>query len=248
MRIRLNLATSLKMFLVSFGIGAGLVAFAQPVNSVSSVTLTGTGAVSIGISAGDSANATVTGGGTSPTVTAAATDAADGFNDSYQLGTLSAGNGTNVVARFPLRVRGSSAMHVSWCVSSYTASNIGFAGTALTGSPTSAAQLTFIKLGTQPMTAGSRGNLTGATYQASFLNGLTINNGNTGVIAATPVSSNEKFVSFVNPPSMNGNLTHPQNWVETYATFSVPTGFQWSALGVSPNWNVVVSFVAGAGA
>jgi len=220
-----------------------------PVNSVSTVTMSGTAAATLALSAGNTANATLTGGtGAGGTITPAATDTADGFNDVVNFGTLSAGDGTNEVATIPLRVRGNSACHVSWKCTSYTASNISYSGTALTGSAASSAQLSFIQLGTNAMSAGTNASTTGATYQASFLNSLPLSNGNAGVISAAVTGTDEKFVSFTNPPSLSGSITDPQNYVETYARFSVPTGFAWASTGASPTWSTTVSFILASGA
>lgn len=220
-----------------------------PVNSISTVTLSGSAAPSLALSAGANGLATLTGGtGAGGTITAAATDTADGFNDVVNFGTLSAGDGTNEVAKIPLRVRGNTACHVSWKCTSYTASNISYSGTPLTGSAASSAQLSFIQLGTQAMAAGTNASTTGATYQATFLGGLPLSNGNAGGISATVTGTDEKFVSFANPPSLSGSLTDPQNYVETYATFSVPTGFAWQSTGLSPTWSSTVSFILASGA
>lgn len=230
---------------------AGVFLYTQaPVNSVSTVTLQGTAASTLALTAGTQALATLTGGGTGPagSITAVATDTADGFNDTVNYGTLSAGDGTNEVAQIPLRVRGNSACHVSWKVTNYTAQQITYGTTALTGSATSSTQLSFITLGTNPMAAGgANASTAGGSYQASFLNGKTIDQGNSGNITASVASTDEKLVSFTTPPSLSGSITNATNYVEIYPTFSVPTGFAWQATGASPSWSCVVSFLLASG-
>lgn len=219
-----------------------------PSHGVSTVTLYGSATSHIALTAGAPSNAAFSGGtGAGGTYSVSSVDTQNSV-DTYNFGTLSAGDGTNEIATVPLRVRGNTKVHISWMITSYSASHVSYGGTALTGSSASSSQLSFITLGTKPMTEGSRGDLIGATYQASFLAGKTINQANGGVIAPVVTTADEKLASFTRKPSRSGNLTNPNNWVEVYPTFSVPTGLQWQPTGSSPNWSIVVSFILGTGA
>ncbi len=234
------LSTALSLFSVS------------PMYSTSTITLRGTVAGVLALSAGRAANATVSGGtGAGATITPAATNAADGFVTAINFGTLTAGNGTNVVASVPVRVRGNVACHQNAKVSSYTATNIAYGATALTGSGSSTAQLTFITLGTGAITAGARGDLAGVAYQGTFSTGGTLaalSGGSIGPVTSGTSGTNEKTITFPNAPSTNGSLTAGNNWVQTIYTFSCPTGLIWRSTGAGSAFNISVQIALGVGA
>jgi hypothetical protein len=227
-------------------LGALFVYTAPPVNSVSTVQLSGSAASSIALSAGNPVATPVTAapGVTDTSSTVAAANTADGFNDTVNFGTLSNGDGSNEVATLSFRERGNATCHVSCSVSAYTANNIAYNGTPLVGSATSAAQLSFVTLGRVGATAGAQGNLGNVTYGSQFTSGTgTLASLNAGTMGAVATGS-AQFVTFSGPPSSAGGLTSATNWVEDTATFSVPTGMAWSPVGATApfNWSTTVQF------
>jgi hypothetical protein len=218
----------------------------QPVNSVSNVVLNGQAGTALALFAGapNATPLTSAPGISDGTFTPVAADTADGFTDTVNFGTLSNGDGTNSVARVAFRERGNAPCHVSCSVSAYTANNIAYNGTPLTGSAVNAAQLSFVSLGNIGMTAGGQGNSTGATYGARFTSGAdTLATLNGGVIAAV-ATGKDQFVNLPNAPSRTGNLNSATNYVENTATFSVPTGFVWATNGAAPNnWSTTIQFM-----
>jgi hypothetical protein len=218
----------------------------EPVNSVSSVILGGSViGPTTALSAGQPSATPITAapGVTDTSATIAPLNTADGFNDAINFGTLSNGNGSNEVGTVTFRERSNNPCHVSVSVSAYTANNISYNGTPLTGSTTSAAQLNFITLGSLPATAGPQGDMSRFNYGVNFSSGIgTLASLNAGAMGA--VSKNDAtFVSFRNAPSQSGGLTSPTNWVEDTATFSCPTGFVWSPTGSAPNnFSVTLQF------
>jgi hypothetical protein len=216
---------------------------AQSADCVSNVVLSGSVGDWAVISHGDPASCSLT---NAPGIFDAGAvfnvnEAADGFTDRINYGTITNGNGTNSTANIALRQRGNGPCHVSCSVSSFTANNIAYNGSPLTGLGT---QLGFVRIGSGAVTAGARGNTTGFSYGGRFTSGTdTLATLNNGVIAAVN-GSKDKFVSFTQAPSQNGNSTHPQNWVQDVVTFSVPTGWIWSVPnpGFASNWSVTVQF------
>src|SRR6185437_10160870 len=104
MQAKVALATSFAVF--------GFFATAIPAHTVSTVTLYGTATPSIGIAAGDPANASLTGGtGAGGTYSVNAMDTQNSV-ETFNFGTLSSGDGTNEVATMPMRIRGNAACHV----------------------------------------------------------------------------------------------------------------------------------------
>jgi hypothetical protein len=243
MRLRFNKkALHIAMAATIFG---GLFVYSSaPVNSVSNVVLNGSANSTLSLTAGDAAQSTLTSapGIADGTFAPVATDTADGFTDTVNFGTLTNGDGTNSVARVAFRERGNTPCHVSCSVSAYTANNISYNGAALTGA--SAAELTFVQLGNGGgASAGANGSTAGFGYGARFTSGTdtlaTLNGGTMGGV----VTTSDKFVSFTSKPSLAGGLSSADNYVEEYATFSVPTGFIWATNGAAPNnWSSTVQF------
>jgi hypothetical protein len=207
-----------------------------PVNSMGTLTLSCSASGAIGLFGSPDQSLTngQTGSSISETGDIPASPAAD-FVGAANLGNLSKGDGTPVVASFGLRERGNVDCHVSASVSSYTATNLsynpGSGSVPLAGN--TGTELGFVTLGTGAVTAGSgtaplTGNSSGHTYGSKFLSGTgTLATLNSGTIGAVSTSCDE-FASFSAPPSNGGNLTTATNYVEDTVTFSVPTGFQWA--------------------
>jgi hypothetical protein len=243
MRLRLNRK------LIHIGMAAtlfgGLFVYGSaPVNSISNVILSGSANSTIALSAGDAAQSTLTSapGIVDGTFVPVATNTADGFTETVNFGTLTNGDGTNSTARVAFRERGNTPCHVSCSVSAYTANNIAYNGAALTGA--SAAELAFVTLGNGGGAAnGANGSTAGFSYGPRFTSGTdtlaTLNGGTMGGV----VTTSDRFAIFTSRPSTAGGLTSLDNYVEEYATFSVPTGFIWSTNGAAPNnWSTTVQF------
>jgi hypothetical protein len=222
-------------------------AMCGPSSGVSNVVLGGTAAGFAVLSAGapNAAPLTSAPGITDGSFAPVAVETADGFTQTCDLGTLSNGDGSNSIARMSLRQRGNVPCHVSASVSTFTANNLAYNGTPLTGQ---GSQLSFVQLGNMPVTSGNRGNTSGFSYGPRFTSGTdTLATLNGGLVAAV-TGSKDTFASFSVPPSLNGNSNHPQNWVEDTATFAVPTGFVWSPTGPGPNnFSITIQFGVYAG-
>jgi hypothetical protein len=213
-----------------------------PADCTSNVVLGGSAAGWAILSAGNPAASSLVSapGITNGSAVFAPTNTADGFTDTINFGTLSNGNGTESVASVALRQRGNMPCHVSCSVSTFTANNIAYNGTPLTGA---GSELSFVRLGAGAQTNGLLGNDSGFSYGGRFTSGSdTLATLNNGVIA--PVNgSKDKFCSFTSAPSFLGGPTSILNYVQDVAVFRIPTGWVWSTTGPAPNnWSVTLQF------
>lgn len=152
-------------------------------------------------------------------------DPAAPFAATVNFGNLSHGDGSNTVARIGLRARGDTACHISCSVSTFTASNVRFERQNVT----SLTDMTMANIGTEPIAVGANGNASTHSYDPFWSTGTnTLANMNGGVVSAVD-SAKQKVCSFSDAPSASGNLTSPDNYVESHVTVSLPTGFKWSA-------------------
>lgn len=211
-----------------------------PGETVSTVRLFGQTGIVVGLSAGSPAASSLVSapGITDGALAVAAQDAADGFVDTVNFGTLTNGSGVNSVASIAVRERGNGPCHVSCSVSQFTANSIAYNGTPLTGAGN---ELTFCGISAGPAAAGNNGDMAGMSYGAQFSSGTgTLASLNAGLIA--PVAANKNyFVNFTSRPSRNGGLGSGQNWVQNTAVFSIPTGFRWAPVLPAASGNFVVN-------
>lgn len=232
----------LKCIVATVLLAIGINYSANPVNSVSSVVITGSATSAFAISAGQpSATPLVSAPGiTDASFTPVAADTADGFTETVNLGTLSNGNGTPSVATVAFRQRGNGPCHVGWSVSNYVASTIRYNANTLVGGTTS--ELDFITISNSAVTRGANGSTTGFSYQ--FASGTTANTifpSISTVTAATP----QRFCRFTSSPSAGGSLNAADNWVQDTAIFSIPTGAVWRPTTGQPTGSFSVTFQFG---
>lgn len=159
-------------------------------------------------------------------------------NESVNFGDLSLAAGPVATASFGLRVRGNTACKVTSSVLSYTASNLKYAGTLLVGN---ASELGFVSLSSGPVSNGVNGDSSGLSYGSKFLGGNTLASLNSGAVGPATATS-DKFISLISKPSLSGNTSSPDNWVEGTVNYSVPTGSAWECTGASGTFNIVNTF------
>ncbi len=199
-----------------------------PVTSMGTLTLSGSASGAVGLFGSPTKSLTTAPGQTGTSIAldgdTPATPAAN-FVGSVNFGTLASGDGTDSVASFSLRERGNVKCHVSASVSSYTATNLSYDGTALAGGD--GAELTFVTLGNGAVTAGAQGNSSGHSYGTLFDGTHTLDELNTGTIAPVATGKDD-FDSYSVKPSNSGSLSSATNYVQDTVTFAVPTGFVWA--------------------
>lgn len=199
-----------------------------PVTSMGTLTLTGSATGSVGFFGSPNKSLITVPGQTGTSISLdndTPSSPAQNFVGSVNFGTLGGGDGGNTVASFSMRERGNVKCHVSASVSSYTATNISFNGTALAGGDGS--ELTFVTLGSGAVTAGAQGNAAAHSYGAMFNGTHTLNELNSGTIGPVATDKDE-FDSYSSKPSLSGSLTTTNDYVEDTVTFTLPTGFVWS--------------------
>jgi hypothetical protein len=241
--------------------GLGTVALAAliftsstPAGADIQVSLSGSAAGQVNFYTGTSSNATLTGGGspTGASITAPASGTLASTNPSFTVayGSLGTGDGTNEVAKIPLRVSSNTTAHVSASVASVTMTNLSYQGTDVSGS--TLANATFIGLGNAAMTVAGLGNSSGGTYNTSiwpnsinaappYATGATLAALSSDPTAAT---GDTELCSFSKASSSGG--APASNYVEVYALMAAPTGVALGPTtpGTSGTFAAVVSFNA----
>jgi hypothetical protein len=218
----------LRLAVILAGLTLLLFSTSTPVTSMGTITLTGSATGSVGFFGSPNKSLITVPGQTGTSISLDSdtpSSPAQNFVGSVNFGTLGGGNGGNSIASFSMRERGNTKCHVSASVSSYTATNISYDGTALAGGD--AAELTFVTLGNGPVTAGAQGNPAAHSYGAMFDGTHTLAELNSGTIAPVATGKDE-FDSYSSKPSLSGTLVTANDYVEDTVTFTVPTGFVWS--------------------
>ena len=215
-------------FLTSFMMLVLLFFQGSPVNSVGTITLSGSVNEAIGLYGSPNYSLTVAPGQIGASIIEEVdlpSDPARSFVGSVNFGNLSHGDGSNTTAKFGLRARGDTACHISSSVSSFSANNIRFDQTTISF----LSDMDMIKLGTSPVISGSSGNASLHSYDSFWSTGTnTLSTMNGGIVSSVN-SLKQKICSFSDAPSATGNLTSYDNYVESQVTFTLPTGFRWSA-------------------
>lgn len=231
-----------KLLSLAFGglvLGAMFTYATAPVNSVSTVILTGSASPVLRLSAGAGQGLAASALITDDTFTPAAADT-DDFTETVNFGTLTNGDIPSV-ATISLRQRGNTSYKVNWSCSSYTATNIAYNGTTLASAAPS--ELTMITLNRGTISAGGTGQTTGANYQ--FADGASF--GATFPTAAAVASgTTTKFMNQTSKPSVSGTLTGAgaaTNFVQDTATITVPAGLAWSPVAAgAASFSATVQF------